>query len=233
MCGRFSLGTTATSLASQFHLPESLAWAPRYNLTPSQEILAVVQPPLSAREFRRLRWGLIPSWATDQAIGARLINARAETVAAKPAFRTPLRERRCLILADAFYEWRAQGRQKLPWCIRMRDGRPFAFAGLRDCWIDSTRVGIESCAIITTTPDALVSPIHHRMPVILEPAAYDPWLDTTLRNPERILPLLRPHPSDAMTAYPVSPRVNNPTFDVPSCLERLEEVGQGDLSLPT
>jgi putative SOS response-associated peptidase YedK len=164
-----------------------------------------------------MRWGLIPSWAKDPGIGTQLINARAETVATKPAFRAAFRERRCLILTDGFYEWQSQGGRKRPWCIRMRDRRPFAFAGLWERWTDPEGRAIESCTIITTTPNDLVRRFHHRMPVILAPQAYDLWLDVGIREVDRLLPLLVSYPPDEMIAYPVSPLVNNPANDSPAC----------------
>jgi putative SOS response-associated peptidase YedK len=164
-----------------------------------------------------MRWGLIPSWAKDPAIGHMLINARAETVASKPAFRHALRERRCLILADAFYEWEAQGRPKQPWCVRRKDRVPFAFAGLWDRWHDPEGRAVESCTIITTIPNELIRRFHHRMPVILSPRDYDLWLDVRVRDVDRLLPLLTPYPPGEMTAYPVSPLVNNPANDSPAC----------------
>jgi putative SOS response-associated peptidase YedK len=217
MCGRFSLGGSAATLISHFNVEESVAWTDRYNLAPSQEVLTVVQPSGSARQVRRMRWGLIPSWAKDPTIGNQLINARAETIATKPAFRRPLRERRCLIVTDGFYEWEAQGHRKRPWFIRMRDCRPFAFAGLWDHWTDPEGKGVESCTIITTTPNDLIRRFHHRMPVILAPSGYDLWLDVRIRDVDRLLPLLTPYPPDEMTAYPVSPLVNSPTNDSPAC----------------
>ena len=217
MCGRFSLGGSAATLLGHFNVQESVSWIGRYNLAPSQEILTIVQPAGSAREARRMRWGLIPSWAKDPAIGNKLINARGETVATKPAFRHAIRERRCLILADAFYEWEAQGRRKQPWCIRRKDGAPFAFAGLWEEWHDPEGRRVESCTIITTTATALIQRFHHRMPVILSPRDYDLWLDVGVRDPHRLLPLLAPYPPDEMTAYPVSPLVNNPANDTPAC----------------
>ena len=223
MCGRFSLGASAATLASQFNVQESVAWRDRYNLTPSQEVLTIVQPAGGPRAFRRMRWGLIPSWAKDQAIGARLINARAETVATKPAFRAALCERRCLIVTDGFYEWETIGRRKQPWCIRMQNRRPFAFAGLWDRWTDPGGRTVESCTIITTTPNALIRRFHHRMPVIVDPAEYDVWLAAEIRDPDRLLPLLVPYPPEAMTAYPVSVLVNNPANDSPACQTALPD----------
>lgn len=217
MCGRFSLGGSAATLASHFNVQESVARIPRYNIAPTQEVLTVVQPRGSARQTRRMRWGLIPAWAKDPAIGNQLINARAETVAVKPAFRVPLRERRCLILTDGFYEWTSQGRPKQPWFIRMQDGCPFAFAGLWDRWVDPVGRGIESCTIITTSPNDLIRQFHHRMPVILPPAEYDLWLEVERYDVNRILPLLKPYPSETMTAYPVSLLVNSPSNDSTAC----------------
>jgi putative SOS response-associated peptidase YedK len=204
-------------LARHFNVRESLSWRERYNLAPSQEVLTIVQPAGGGREIRRMRWGLIPSWAKDPAIGNQLINARAETVAMKPAFRGALRERRCLIVTDGFYEWESQGGRKQPWCIRRQDGRPFAFAGLWDRWTDPAGTEIQSCIIITTTPNALIQRFHHRMPVILSPADYDLWLDVRIREVDRLLPLLTPYPPEEMTAYPVSPLVNSPANDSPAC----------------
>jgi len=217
MCGRFSLSGSAATLLSHFNVQESIAWPARYNLTPSQEVLTVIQPPDAPRELRRMRWGLIPPWAKDPAIGNQLINARAETIATKPAFRVPLREQRCLIPSDGFYEWETRGRRKQPWFIRMQDGRPFAFAGLWERWRDPEGRGLESCTIITTTSNAVIQPFHHRMPVILSPTAYDLWLDGEVHDLDRLLPLLTPYPPEAMTAHPVSPLVNNPANDSPAC----------------
>jgi putative SOS response-associated peptidase YedK len=202
---------------TSFNVQESVAWPGRYNLTPSQEVVTIVQPAGAPRQVRRMRWGLIPSWAKDPAIGNQLINARAETVATKPAFRVALRERRCLIVADGFYEWETRGRRKQPWFIRMQDGHPFAFAGLWDRWTDPEGRAIESCTIITTAPNALIRRFHHRSPVIVAPADYAVWLDAAIRDPDRLLPLLVPYPPKGMTAYPVSPLVNNPANDSPAC----------------
>jgi putative SOS response-associated peptidase YedK len=166
-----------------------------------------------------LRWGLIPSWADDPRIGNRLINARAETVATKPAFRRAFKERRCLLLVDGFFEWQRQARRKQPFYIRLCDGRPFAFAGLWEQWEGSEGTTVQSCTILTTTSNDLVGGIHHRMPVILSPTHYDRWLDPGLQEPAVLQPLLRPYPADEMTAYPVSPRVNSPANDSPECTE--------------
>ncbi len=217
MCGRFSLGSSAATLLGHFNVQEGFGWTAQDNLAPSQEVLTVVQPVGASRHIRWMRWGLIPSWAKDPAIGNQLTNARAETVATKPAFRAALRERRCLIPADGFYEWESHGRRKQPWFIRMQDGRPFAFAGLWEQWTDSEGRGIHSCAIITTTPNALIQRFHHRMPVILSPGDYDLWLDPQMRDVDRLLPLLIAYPPKEMMAYPVNPLVNRPANDSPAC----------------
>ena len=150
-----------------------------------------------------------------------MINARAETVATKPAFRRAFKERRCLILADGFYEWQRQERRKQPFYIRLRDGRPFAFAGLWERWAPQDGQPLDSCTILTTVANDLVRPLHVRMPVILDPDAYDLWLDTALRDQERLQPFLRPYPHEEMEAYPVNTRVNNPVNDSPACIAPL------------
>ncbi len=220
MCGRFSLGASATALATQFNLFEEPAWIPRYNIAPTQEVLVVVQDPTNAnRQARRHRWGLIPSWAKDPAIGNQLINAQAETAATKPAFRSAFRKRRCLILADGFYEWKKEGRPKQPFHVRLRDGKPFAFAGLWERWEKTEGAAIDSCTILTTTPNDLLRVLHHRMAVILPLENYDLWLDPAVQDVDRLQPLLRAYTPEEMTAYPVSTRVNNPANDSPDCVE--------------
>ncbi|MBI4504596.1 MAG: SOS response-associated peptidase, partial [Chloroflexi bacterium] len=173
---------------------------PRYNIAPSQPVLTIV-----ADGAEVMRWGLIPGWAKDPSIGDRMINARAETVAEKPSFRHALRRKRCVVLADGFYEWRkdATGR-KLPFCIALEDEAPFAFAGLWDAWRDLEGQVIRSCTIITTTPNALMASIHDRMPVILLPEAEALWLDQRVDDPARVLPLLAPYPAEHMRAWEVS-----------------------------
>ncbi len=222
MCGRFSLGASATTLVAQFGLFEAPPWTPRYNIAPTQEVLVVVRDPATAsRQARRHRWGLIPSWAKDPAIGNQMINAQAETAATKPAFRAAFRKRRCLILADGFFEWKKENRHKQPYYIRLDDGRPFAFAGLWEHWDGPEGKAIDSCTILTATPNDLLRPLHHRMAVILPSSAYEPWLDPNIQEADRLQPLLRPYPPEEMTAYPVSTVVNNPANDTPRCTEPL------------
>lgn len=219
MCGRFTLLTPAETLAEQFHLPDVPSLTPRYNVAPTQPVAAVRQSPGNGeRELALLRWGLIPSWAKDADIGARMINARSETVAQKPAFRAAFRQRRCLVLADGFYEWQRLARGKQPFYIRLRDGSPFAFAGLWEHWAGPDGA-VESCTLLTTEPNDLIRSLHNRMPVILAPEDYDLWLDPGVREVELLHPLLRPHPPEDMIAYPVGLWVNNPKNDGPQCIE--------------
>jgi putative SOS response-associated peptidase YedK len=218
MCGRFTLGATATDLTAPFNLATVPAWTPRYNIAPTQEVLVVLQPsPQARREARLHRWGLVPSWAKDPSIGTRLINARAETVATKPVFRHAFRDRRCLVLTDGFYEWHKEGASKQPYHIRLRDGRPFAFAGLWEHW-EGEEATIDSCTLLTTTPNEVMRPLHDRMPVILPAAEYDQWLECRGQDTEHLHTILRPYPGDDLIAYPVSTRVNNPAHDSSECL---------------
>ncbi len=219
MCGRFTLSTPAQTLQKLFDLPEVRELTPRYNIAPS-EMLATVRLPEGkpSRELALLRWGLIPPWADDPDVGNRMINARAETVATSPAFRGAFRRRRCLVPADGFYEWQRQGRQKQPFYLHMRDGSPFAFAGLWEHWKGPEGQVIESCTLITTEPSDLVRPVHNRMPVILAPDDYALWLDPGVQDVEALKALLRPYPPVQMEAYPVSQMVNSPANDDPACV---------------
>lgn len=218
MCGRFSLGVTIR-IGQLFDLPNWPETPPRYNIAPSQDVPAVIQNrETGTREYRPFRWGLVRSWAKDPAIGNRLINARSETAAAKAAFRKPLRDRRCLILADGFYEWKPEVPRKQPYYIKLWHGEPFAFAGLWDLWQPPDGQPLETCTILTTTANGVLKAIHDRMPVILPPDAYNAWLDPTMRDVERVQALLTPYPADQMVAYPVSTRVNNTSNDSPECI---------------
>jgi putative SOS response-associated peptidase YedK len=191
----------------------------RYKIAPGQDVPAVIRNrETAARESRLFRWGLVPFWAKDPTIGNRPINARTETVAAKPALRRPLRERRCLILADGFYEWEQRGRGKQPWYIRMRDSRPFAFAGLWDRWQPASDEPIETCAIVTTEPNEVIGRVHNRMPAILSPEAYGLWLDPTFQDVEGVQAVLRPFPAEEMVAFPVGSQVNSPVHDSPELM---------------
>ncbi len=221
MCGRFTQTAPGDVIAELFDLPETPALAPRYNIAPTQDVAAVRAAPGGGRELVMLHWGLIPSWAKDRAIGARMINARSETAAEKPAFRAALRSRRCLIVADGFYEWQKLGGRKQPYLIALTDGRPFGFAGLWERWAGEGGEPVESCTILTTSANGTVAPIHDRMPVILEREHHVEWLDPGVADPAGVLPLLRPLPDDAVRAFPVGLLVNNPANDVPACREPL------------
>jgi putative SOS response-associated peptidase YedK len=219
MCARFTLTAPARDLADLFSLPEVPALESRYNIAPTQAVAAVRRPAGSdGPELVRLRWGLVPSWAADLGIGNRLLNARAETVADKPAFRAAFARRRCLIPADGFYEWRGVAGKKLPVCFRLRDGRPFAFAGLWERWLGGDGRPVETCAILTTQANDLVAPVHERMPVILSLRQFADWLDPRRTDPSGLRPWLRPFPADQMSATAVSTHVNNPRNEGPRCL---------------
>ena len=229
MCGRFTLSQSESAIAEAFELSEVPTLEPQYNIAPTQLVPTVVRSKVSAqspeqsnrRQFQSLRWGLIASWAKDPAIGARLINARSETVTEKPSFRAAFRQRRCLVLADGFYEWQRQERKKQPFYFRLQDGQTFAFAGLWERWKAPNGEAIESCTILTTEANELLRPIHDRMPVILDPKDYELWLDPEVQKPEPLQQLLRPYRSEAMTTYPVSTQVNNPINNSPDCITEI------------
>ena len=222
MCGRFTLRAPASVVAAQFGLFEMPPFTPRFNIAPTQPVAVVRRSSAKAepqRELVWLRWGLIPSWAKDPAIGNRMINARAETVAQKPSYRAAFRRRRCLVVADGFYEWARGGKPRQPYFIRMRDDRPFAFAGLWESWQGPDEGPIESCTLLTTEPNSLLEPIHNRMPVILAEGDYARWLDPALQRPDALAPLLRPFSCEGMTAEKISTYVNSPAHDDPRCIE--------------
>ena len=222
MCGRFTLFEPDKILAREFGVSDFPPRSPRYNIAPSQPVAAVRAAPAgTGRELALLRWGLIPSWSKDPAIGNRLINARAETAREKPSFRNAFRRHRCLIPANGFYEWQRRERGKQPYFVRMRDERLFAFAGLWDRWETPGKDVIETCTILTTTANAILAPIHDRMPVILPAGEYDRWLDPSLKDPGSLAPLLVPFPPEEMLAFPVSPRVNAPSTDDEGCIAPL------------
>ncbi len=214
MCGRFTLFEPDKVLSKEFGVSSIPPLSSRYNIAPSQPVVAVRTVAAgSGREFVLLRWGLIPSWSKDPAIGNRLINARAETAQEKPSFRNAFKRHRCLIPTNGFYEWQRLERGKQPYFVRMRDDRLFAFAGLWDRWESPDKDVIETCTILTTAANTVLAPIHDRMPVILPSAEYDRWLDPSLHNPDSLAPFLVPFPPEEMVASPVSPRVNAPSTD--------------------
>lgn len=218
MCGRFTLTTDQKKLIDflpglKFTEPS----LPRY-IAPAQPVATVLNE--DARRLTLSHWGLIPSWAKDRSIGNRMINARAETVQEKPSFRVPFRRMRCLILADGFYEWKREPgrRTKLPYYFRLKSGKPFAFAGLWDRWREPSGKDLTTCTIITTSANATVEPVHHRMPVILLSDHYEPWLAPEEQKIESLLACLKPYPAEEMESCVVSTRVNNPSIDEPSCI---------------
>ena len=219
MCGRFTLRTPTHRLAEAFGVDALPNLAPRYNIAPTQDVVAIRHAD-AGRGLAMLRWGLIPGWAKDPAIGSRMINARAETVAEKPSFRAAFRQRRCLVAADGFFEWQkvAEG-PKQPYYIRLESDEPFAIAGLWERWRDPAGETVESCTLITTEANAELAPIHHRMPVIISPADYDAWLEPHPASAEALHDLLRPYPGAEMTAFPISRHVNNVRNDDPACIE--------------
>ena len=217
MCGRYTLRTPVDSLVEAFEIEEyPSSITPNYNIAPTQEVAAVVEED-EKRKLEMFHWGLIPSWAKDPAIGNKMINARAETVSEKPSFRKAFRVRRCLIVADGFYEWQKTTNGKQPYYIRMEDDSPFAFAGLWESWQNGTE--IRSATIITTDANDVVAPIHNRMPVILHPEDYELWLDPDFDEKEPLTTLLKPYPAEAMDAYPVSRSVNSPSNNEPGIIE--------------
>lgn len=208
MCGRFTLAASGEQLALHFNLDEAPVMEARYNIAPTQPVVIIRQD--EGRRIAELaRWGLIPSWSKDASAGARMINARAETVAEKPAFRAALRQRRCLIPADGFYEWQTCAGGKQPYYALLATGELFAMAGLWERWQAPDGVWIQSCTIMTTTANALIQPLHERMPVILAPEHYGPWLDPGLRDPGPLQALLAPYPAERMRVYPVGKAVNS------------------------
>lgn len=220
MCGRYAIVLVGDgSFQRRFSLEGSLDDPPpRYNVAPTQTLPVITRN--SPNRVEMMRWGLIPSWAKEASIGSRMINARAETVAEKPAFRASLRSRRCLVPASGFYEWQRDGNDKVPHFIHLRHEPLFAFAGLFDVWRDPNGQTVKSYTILTTGPNALMSSIHNRMPVILRRADEDEWLNPANTEPQQLLPLLRPYPAESMEAYPVSRMVNSPANDTPDVLKR-------------
>src|SRR5216683_6775037 len=211
MCGRYRLSRRKQIVEEYFDAaPGQQDWNPRYNIAPTQDVPVIRQDPKKPiRELSLMRWGLIPSWARDASVAASMINARSETASAKPAFRDALKSRRCLIPADGFYDWVRTGKAKQPYCFEVNEGELFAFAGIWDRWKDPHRGWIKTCSILTTTPNAVTSSVHDRMPVILDPDSYDLWLDPGMKNVDAASELLKPLNARPMRYYPVSTRINH------------------------
>lgn len=221
MCGRYTITISLEELLLRFQIDGefTLSYHPRYNIAPGQLIPAIIHDGRSNR-IGELKWGLVPQWATDESIGSKLINARAETAAAKPAYRLPLERKRCLIPADGFYEWKKKedGKTKQPMRITLKSGAPFAMAGLYDIWLSPDGRKVSTCTIITTAPNRLMADIHDRMPVILRPEHEAVWLDRGMRDTSRLVNLLMPYPAEDMRAYPVAPDVGRVSNDGPECI---------------
>lgn len=214
MCGRFTLTVDPSELRDLFEgfiFPQQ--YSPRYNIAPSQPILAIPNDGKNKADF--FQWGLIPSWSKDPKIGNKLINARGETISEKPSFRGGFKYKRCLIPADGFYEWKVQEgtKTKTPYFIHLKDRKPFALAGLWDEWQSPSGESLRTCTIITTTPNELMSNLHNRMPLILKKKHFSDWLDPAPRTPDSLLHLIQPYPTEDMSAYPVSTMVNRPEND--------------------
>ena len=219
MCGRFTLASETTDLESEFEgIQFPVQFAPRYNIAPSQPVLVIPNDAKGTADF--FVWGLIPSWAKDPSIGNRLINARGETLAEKPAFRGPYKYKRCLIIADGFYEWKSTPgtKTKVPHYIGLATRKPFSFAGLWSEWHTSDGSELRSCTIVTTTPNSLLATIHNRMPLIIGPEDRQTWLDPAPKSDTDLRQLIRPYPAGLMQAFPVSTLVNDPTNDRAECV---------------
>lgn len=221
MCGRFALIVDASVLAGVFDVDPPRQLTPRFNIAPTQPVPIIRSTREGSRECSMVRWGLVPSWAKDERIGARMINARGETVGEKPSFRSAAKTRRCLIPADGFYEWARTPEGKQPHFIHFADGRTFAFAGLWERWQKGDSGPLDTCTIITTRPNELIAPLHDRMPVILPSDRHAEWLEPAPLAPELLQELLSPHPPGDMEAYPVSTFVSNPRNEGPECIARL------------
>lgn len=230
MCGRYRLSRRKQVVEEYFESSsDEEDWTPRYNIAPTQPVAAIREAGQN-RILSLMRWGLVPSWASDISIGARLINGRSETVLEKPAFRDSFRMRRCLVPADGFYEWKKAGRERYPFHFVMKDSSLFAFAGVWDRWRSPAGQVVESCSILTTAPNELLDGVHDRMPVILPQRHYQTWLTAPATEAQRLAELLVPFDASVMQRYPVSSLVNKPENDVPECaLEAPNAETQGQL----
>lgn len=217
MCGRFTLRANVEVIAQQFSLFELPELHPRFNVAPTQPVLAI-RCVDAQRTAEMLHWGLVPPWASDPRVGTRMINARIETVAEKPAFRAAVRRRRCLVVADGFYEWQASGRAKQPFFIRRSDDQPFGIAGIWECWEGAGHSYLESVCLLTRAANSLVAPIHDRMPVMVDQADYEEWLDPTCEDARKALALCLKAPPGVLVATPVSTIVNRPENDRAECI---------------
>lgn len=220
MCGRFAQRTNPKRLAKEFKVAEVPDVEARYNIAPTQDILSI-RCAEDDREAVFLKWGLVPSWAKDVSIGAKLINARSETVTEKPSFREAFKKRRCIIPADGFYEWQRSRGKKQPYFFRMQNEHPFGFAGLWEKWKAIDGQVLETCTILTTEANEVLIPVHDRMPVILHSEDYELWLDEDVRKRELLKDLLRPYPAEEMISHPVSSAINSPKNQGATLIERM------------
>ena len=221
MCGRYALTSNLDNLQARFNFEaRDLEYQPRYNIAPTQQSLVVTNDGNRRGEY--MRWGLVPFWAKDIKIGYRMINAVGETVSTKPAFRTAYKKRRCLVLANGFFEWRKVGKARIPSYLHLGGQTPFAFAGLWETWKSPEGETIKSFTIVTTQPNQLVKPIHNRMPVILSQETEALWLDPITEDPQTLDKLLVPAPAEYMSGYQVSELVNSPKNSGPECIKELE-----------
>jgi putative SOS response-associated peptidase YedK len=232
MCGRYRLSRRKQLVDEYFDtVSDGCEWTPRHNIAPTQPVPVIRQNPKEPiRELSLMRWGLIPSWAKDASVAAKMINARSETAGTRPAFRDALKSRRCLIPADGFYEWQRVGKTKQPYCFGVGKAEMFAFAGIWDRWKDPSGNWVKTCSILTTTPNAVTSPVHDRMPVILGQDSYDLWLDPGMNDVDTATELLRPYGAQFMRRYPISTRINHVTNDDEEC-SALVELAQVQKSL--
>jgi putative SOS response-associated peptidase YedK len=208
MCGRFALDENPKKLAEHFQVSGELDLSPSWNIAPTSRICTVTADEQDVRHLRRMRWGLIPSWAKDSSIGNKLANARGETIAEKPSFRSAFKYRRCIIPASGFYEWKTEQGIKQPWFISLTSGEPMAFAGLWESWQPKDGEPVESCCIITTDANELMRSIHDRMPVILDAEQWREWLSPSKKQPDKLQPMIRSHESASMQAWPVTRELN-------------------------
>lgn len=224
MCGRYSLYADLTTLLERFDIDEVTfskeEYSPNYNVAPSHQVVAVVNDGTKNR-LGMLRWGMIPPWAKDEKIGYKMINARAETAAEKSSFRNAFKKKRCLVVADSFYEWKKTTDRKIPMRIKLKSGEPFAFAALWESWKAPDGKQVNTCSILTTQPNELMGSIHNRMPVILSKEDEEIWLDPKIQNPDELKSVLKPFDASQMEAYEVSDKVNSPKNNGPELLERI------------
>ena len=222
MCGRFTLTSNLDELQGRFgFLTDLSGYEPRYNIAPTQPVLTVTND--GQRRGELMRWGLVPFWAKDLKVGARMINAVGETVSAKPAFRAAFKKRRCLVLANGFYEWKKEDKRKIPTYIYPRNGEPMAFAGLWETWKSPEGQVVQSCTIITTSANPFIEPLHNRMPVILSEETQALWLDPLTEDRKNLEPLLIPAPIELLTSHPVAETVNSVKNQGPDCILSLSE----------